>query len=77
MVLKIVDQLKCIFQPRLLDNNLAQVHACAMGYHGLFKTDSTQNIFASQRPHHHNRCSIVLFVLNIILIERTGKDMYH
>jgi hypothetical protein len=29
-VLNVVDQLKCIFQPRLLDNNLAQVHAFAM-----------------------------------------------
>ena len=31
MVLEVVDYLKCIFQPRLLDNNLAQVHAFAVG----------------------------------------------
>jgi hypothetical protein len=74
VVLNVVDQLKCIFQPRLLDNNLAQVHA-------LFRTDSQYTkcllFLASQIPHHHNGSRIDLFVMNIVLIERTGKDMYH
>ena len=35
--------------------------------------DNNSVVHNYQRLHHHNGCSIVLFVLNIVLIEKTGK----